>query len=77
MEVLYEFGLWWIFHSHFAVEEWLHLMIIENSVSLSNTRDYPTSAIGVVASHTMTVTVIIGLRARDHLLMQTGNTGHG
>ena len=76
VEVLCEFGLWSIFHSHFAVGGWLHLMIVENSVSPSNMRDYLTFATGVDVSHTMTETVIVGLRAKDHLLMQTRNIGH-
>ena len=52
-------------------------MTIENSMYLLNTRDYPTFATGVDASHTMTVTMIDGLRAKVHLLMQIRNTGHG
>ena len=56
------------------MEGWLHLMTIENSVYLLNMRDYPTFATGVDASHTMTVTVIDGLRVKVHLLMQIRNT---
>ena len=52
-------------------------MTIENFVYLLNTRDYLTFAIGVDASHTMTVTVIDELRAKVHLLMQIRNIGHG
>ena len=51
-------------------------MTIENFVYLLNTRDYLTFAIGVDASHTMTVTVIDELREKVHLLMQIRNTGH-
>ena len=44
-------------------------MTIENFVYLLNMRDYPTFTTGVDASHTMTVTVIDGLKAKVHLLM--------
>ena len=52
-------------------------MIVKNFASPANMRGFPILAIGVAASHTMTETVIDGLRVTDHKLMQTRNTRHG
>lgn len=40
-------------------------------------KGFPTFAICMDASLKMTETVIAGLRAKDHLLKLTRNTGHG